>query len=229
MLISRVTRSTSPLSLILSFSKILIATFSPVIVCVPIRTLPNVPDPSDRPEHQIIVRLSKSCKVSFRRWTFIDFKLTDNVVSNCSILRLFCKLCWRFRWWSLLFVSFVFIVSCSTEAICIGDSEISFFLTFGWEHCVSWVRSGRRSSTCICYLVLCCSILWLPTGWWDSSSRSRVVRTCCATRSLWSMRSCPSLRNSQSSVLCIASIYKLLLVWRVKVLIYVHALVFLWA
>jgi hypothetical protein len=43
MLISRVTLSTSLLSLILSFSKILIATDSLVIVCVPMRTLPKVP------------------------------------------------------------------------------------------------------------------------------------------------------------------------------------------
>lgn len=50
MFISRVTRSTSALSLILSFSSILIATCSFVIVCVPILTLPNVPCPNDLPK-----------------------------------------------------------------------------------------------------------------------------------------------------------------------------------
>ena len=49
MLISLVTRSTSALSFILSFSSILIATYSFVIVWVPIRTFPNVPCPSDLP------------------------------------------------------------------------------------------------------------------------------------------------------------------------------------
>lgn len=47
--ISLVTLSTSDWSLILSFSRILIATFSPVIKCVPNLTLPNVPCPRDRP------------------------------------------------------------------------------------------------------------------------------------------------------------------------------------
>ena len=47
--ISLVTLSTSDWSLILSFSRILMATFSPVIKWVPNLTLPNVPWPSDRP------------------------------------------------------------------------------------------------------------------------------------------------------------------------------------
>ena len=47
--ISLVTLSTSDWSFILSFSRILIATFSPVIKWVPNRTLPNVPWPSERP------------------------------------------------------------------------------------------------------------------------------------------------------------------------------------
>lgn len=39
------TRSTSVTSMILSFSSILIATFSPVKICLPILTLPKVPSP----------------------------------------------------------------------------------------------------------------------------------------------------------------------------------------
>lgn len=50
MCISLVTLSTSLWSLILSFSKIFIATFSYVIKWVPSLTFPNVPYPSDRPE-----------------------------------------------------------------------------------------------------------------------------------------------------------------------------------
>ena len=49
MWISLVTLSTSDWSLILSFSKILIATFSPVSTCVPSLTFPKVPCPSDLP------------------------------------------------------------------------------------------------------------------------------------------------------------------------------------
>jgi len=52
MLISRVTLSTSPLSLMRSFSRILMATFSPEIVCVPILTFPKVPEPSDLPRRE---------------------------------------------------------------------------------------------------------------------------------------------------------------------------------
>ena len=45
------TRSTSALSLILSFSRIFIATDSYVKVCVPILTLPKVPWPKDLPNY----------------------------------------------------------------------------------------------------------------------------------------------------------------------------------
>ena len=76
MLISRVTRSTSDLSLILSFSKIFMATCSLVIVWVPILTLPKVPCPSDLPK--II-----SC-----------INLTNNVVANCAVLFACSLLCY---------------------------------------------------------------------------------------------------------------------------------------
>ena len=49
MLISLVTRSMSDRSFIFSFSRILMATGSLVIVWVPNRTLPKVPYPSDLP------------------------------------------------------------------------------------------------------------------------------------------------------------------------------------
>ena len=70
-LISRVTRSTSDLSLILSFSRILIATYSFVIVWVPMRTFPNVPWPSDRPSFRIKKQSGS---------------LTDDIMTNCSVL-----------------------------------------------------------------------------------------------------------------------------------------------
>ena len=47
--ISRLTRSTSAGSTMRLFSRILMATFSPVMMCVPIRTLPKVPSPNVLP------------------------------------------------------------------------------------------------------------------------------------------------------------------------------------
>jgi len=70
MFISLVTLSMSDLSLILSFSSILIATCSCVIVCVPILTLPKVPCPRDLPVEKLIYFEA----------------LTNNVVSNSSTL-----------------------------------------------------------------------------------------------------------------------------------------------
>ena len=72
--ISLVTRSTSALSLILSFSRIFIATCSPVIVCVPMRTLPKVPCPSDLPKNQK--------KIINRNVRKNNFKLTSKSYGN---------------------------------------------------------------------------------------------------------------------------------------------------
>ena len=74
MLISLVTRSTSLLSFILSFSRIFIATCSPVIVCVPMRTLPKVPCPSDLPKNQK--------KIINRNVRKNNFKLTSKSYGN---------------------------------------------------------------------------------------------------------------------------------------------------
>jgi len=69
--ISRVTLSTSDWSLILSFYSILIATFSPVIRCVPSLTLPKVPWPKDFPiKHTNI-------SISFQ----IEYLLTDKWIA----------------------------------------------------------------------------------------------------------------------------------------------------
>jgi hypothetical protein len=54
MLISLQTRSTSDESIILSFSKILTATFSSVSRWVPTRTLPKVPFPRSLPNHNAV-------------------------------------------------------------------------------------------------------------------------------------------------------------------------------
>jgi hypothetical protein len=75
-LISRVTRSTSDLSLILSFSKIFMATCSLVIVWVPILTFPKVPCPSDLPKNHKLQNL------------------TNNVVADCAILFTCSLLCY---------------------------------------------------------------------------------------------------------------------------------------
>ena len=65
MWISRDTRSTSATSIIFSFSRIFIATFSPVGMCVADFTFPNVPFPSVFPASDQPYR-SRSCRWS---WT----------------------------------------------------------------------------------------------------------------------------------------------------------------
>lgn len=76
MWISRVTLSTSDWSLILSFSSILIATFSPVIKWVPKRTLPKVPWPRERPMKKTTVRKGPP---SYEK---ISFLLTHDIMPN---------------------------------------------------------------------------------------------------------------------------------------------------
>lgn len=80
-LISLVTLSTSLLSLILSFSRIFIATFSPVIVWVPILTLPKVPDPRDLPETRNTL------------WRFKEEWLTNYIVANGATLDIISRYC----------------------------------------------------------------------------------------------------------------------------------------
>lgn len=91
MWISRVTLSTSLWSFILSFSKILMATFSPVMRWVPNLTLPKVPYPRERP---IIVDYD---------W-FGYILLTYYIMSNCPIgIRVIVVVvtsCSRFSCWN---------------------------------------------------------------------------------------------------------------------------------
>ncbi len=84
MLISRVTRSTSDLLSMRSFSKILMATFSPVIVWVPTLTFPNVPYPSDRPNPLKIEWLTNNVMPNCP--SFLFFKDLGSCLSSLSFL-----------------------------------------------------------------------------------------------------------------------------------------------
>ena len=190
MLISRVTRSTSPLSLILSFSKILIATFSPVIVWVPILTFPNVPEPNERPK-KIIDKKIDFLKDNYN-W------LTDYVVADCTILSFLSGLlCTLARLWSLLLFT-VFILTWEVS-ICVRNSKILVILNV--LRPMTWVGSWSTSSILgSCRFLLDRLVLRLATWGRECTSTWQIVLDG-SIGCLWSVRRCSGLRNSQSSVI----------------------------
>jgi hypothetical protein len=89
--ISRVTLSTSDWSLILSFSKILMATFSPVIKWVPRRTLPNVPWPRDRPKKKNHIKYLYKNDSWNSSWTLRYLKDHIEWFSQLLLIKVSCK------------------------------------------------------------------------------------------------------------------------------------------
>ena len=194
MLISLVTRSTSPLSFIRSFSRILIATFSPVIVCVPILTLPNVPDPSERP-------VQRNKKLDF--WKDNLDRLTDNIMTNCPIFGFFSSLLRTLSWLRNLLLLAIFLV-CWEVSISVRDSEVLVILNVlrPMTRVCSW--SACTILGCCC-LLLYGLILRLATWRWECATARQIVLDR-PIRGLWSVRCGSGLRNSQSSVVfCVTS------------------------
>ena len=194
MLISRVTRSTSPLSLILSFSRILIATFSPVIVCVPILTLPNVPDPSERPE------LSDK-KLDY--WKDNLDWLTDNIVTYCPILGFFSSLLRTLSWLRNLLLLAIFFIGWEVS-VSVRDSKVLVILNV--LRPMTWVCSRCACSVLgSCRFLLYGLVLRLATWRWECATAWQIVLDR-PIRGLWSVRCGSGLRNSQSSVVfCVTS------------------------
>ena len=159
MLISRVTRSTSPLSLIRSFSRILIATFSPVIVCVPILTLPNVPDPSERPE-------SRDKKLDY--WKDNLDWLTDNIMTYCPILGFFSSLLRTLSWLGNLLLLAIFFTGWEVS-VSVRDSKVLVILNV--LRPMTWVCSRSASSVLgSCRFLLYRLILGLATWRWECAT-----------------------------------------------------------
>ena len=156
--------------------------------------------------------------------------LTNDVVANCSVFLLFCKLGRTFRrWWRFLVPVLVFggrweisISVCNSEIII---SSISL----KWHHSLAWICSSRCSGSVLCirYFRVSRVILRLSTRRWYCSTYCLIVlyRTCCTSRSLWSVWRCPSLRNSQSSIIFrITSLCVLLIGVLVKVVVEINTL-----
>lgn len=150
MFISLVTRSMSDLSFILSFSKILIATCSWVIVWVPILTFPNVPCPSDLPEERLTIQKF----------------LTHNIVSDRTTL-----VSLHHIWWS-------FCEAIMVRDSCYRTVRWNFFLTVR-IHCLRFWAFDRLESSCI-IRAICSALTWadcacsleltrgtrISLGWW---------------------------------------------------------------
>lgn len=157
MWISRVTLSTSLWSLILSFSKIFIATFSPVIRWVPSLTLPKVPCPSDRP-----IMLAKIAGIltynimanrpvgiwicilwgalgSFSCWKFsVSFLITCDVCISASVARASSSTCCC-TWGHSAFSVITFLGSCRLGLV---NGSI-------WPWCPSWLISTSIRHFCL--------------------------------------------------------------------------------
>lgn len=159
MLISRVTRSTSPLSFIRSFSRILIATFSPVIVWVPILTLPNVPDPSERPE-------SRNKKLDY--WKDNLDWLTDNIMTYCTIFGFFSGLLRTLSWLRNLLLLAIFFIGWEVP-VSVRDSKVLVILNV--LRPMTWVCSRSSSSVLgSCRFLLHRLVLRLATRRWECAS-----------------------------------------------------------
>ena len=136
-------------------------------------------------------------------------------MSNCSVFRLFSKLCRTFaRGWLLFFISVLIIVSWKVS-VGIRNSKILIILSIWWCSYVTWVCSSWCSCSILCtsYFLLHWVILRLSARRWNRATSWIVLDwSCCTGRRLWSVGGCSSLRNSQSSIIFrITSITKLLI------------------
>ena len=126
MLISLVTLSISDLSFILSFSKILIATCSCVIVCVPILTFPNVPCPRDLPKQVYTIIL-----ITYQQHNVLLSGFYQ-AASNLS------------RFWQIRHDRSHELKNSYCFHLTVGFNRLRYFVTIilFWHRCVIWAILG---------------------------------------------------------------------------------------